>query len=83
MIRPACVTCGEQPIWVHAGTSFYLVPKRVRNCWLNKNPQTRCGGSIINFCRTGFCLTRADADRQWAATQKAAAPAPGAEGEAR
>jgi hypothetical protein len=53
---------------VRSGICFYMRPKRIKNCELHKNPETRkCGPSVMSLCRTGVCTDKTAAQIQWTA----------------
>ncbi len=65
-----CITCGEHGQLKRAGIFWMVIPKRVKNCELHKNPESYCGGSVRSMCRSGIA-DKIEAVRQWDAMQKA------------
>lgn len=62
----ACSQCGSPGLVKRYGRStFMVVPKRLKECHLHKNPERRCGGSLSSVCRSGMTPDKTDAIRQW------------------
>lgn len=67
-----CAICGERGQLKRMGIFWMVIPKRVTNCELHKNPVSRCRGSLSSMCRSGIA-SKDEAIRQWDAMQEAQA----------
>jgi len=60
-----CAACGSPGKVIKKGFGFEVIPKRLNDCELHKNPQkTACGFPRV-MCRSGWCIKRAEAIDSW------------------